>query len=265
MENNKKQVLFLSLAGIFLANALLAEMMGVKIFSAESTVGLSPANINILGYTLDFNLSAGVIIWPIVFIVTDIINEYFGKKGVKTISFLTVSCIAYAFFMLFVVTKLKPATFWLEINNEDADGHYFNIHFAFNKIYTQGLGIIVGSLMAFLMGQFIDVIAFQKLRSITGEKKIWLRATGSTLISQLVDSFVVLFIAFYALAPFEARWSLAQIISVGIINYIYKFVVAILMTPFIYLGHRIIDRYLGQDLAEKLKEKAAQAGFIDKN
>lgn len=257
MESNKKQILFLILAGIFLTNAILAEMIGVKIFSAESTFGFNPANINILGYTLDFNLTAGVVIWPVVFLTTDIINEYFGKKGVKKISFLAVGCIAYAFFMIFLVTKLDPATFWLDVNNTDDQGNFFNVDFAFNKIYTQGLGIIIGSLIAFLIGQLLDVYVFQKLRKITGEKKVWLRATGSTLISQLIDSFVVLAIAFYILAPAESRWPFAQIISVGIINYIYKFTVAIVLTPLIYLGHHFIDKYLGPELSNKMKDEAA--------
>lgn len=257
MKNSKKQTLFLILAGIFLTNAILAEMIGVKIFSAESTFGFNPANINILGYVLDFDLTAGVVIWPVVFVTTDIVNEYFGKKGVKRISFLAVGCISYAFFMIFIVTKLEPAGFWVDINNQDENGNPFNIDFAFNKIYLQGLGIIVGSLVAFLIGQFLDVYVFQKLRKITGEKKIWLRTTGSTLFSQLIDSFVVLMIAFYILAPAEARWPLSQVISVGIINYIYKFFVAIVMTPVIYFGHNVIDHYLGKELAEELKEEAA--------
>ena len=257
MEHNKKQLLFLILTGIFLTNAILAEMIGVKIFSAESTLGFNPANINILGYTLDFNLTAGVVIWPVVFIITDVVNEYFGKKGVKRISFLAVGCIAYAFFMILIVTKLDPATFWMDINRTDADGNSFNINFAFNKVYTQGLGIIVGSLVAFLIGQLLDVYVFHKLRSITGENKIWLRATGSTLISQLIDSFVVLMIAFYILAPSESRWPLSQVISVGIMNYMYKFFVAIVLTPVIYLVHHVINQFLGKNLADELKAEAA--------
>ena len=122
MKNNKKQILFLILTGIFLTNAILAEMIGVKIFSAESTFGFNPANINILGYVLDFNLTAGVMLWPVVFLTTDIINEYFGKKGVRKISFLAVGCIAYAFLMIFLATKLDPASFWLDVNNKDASG-----------------------------------------------------------------------------------------------------------------------------------------------
>ena len=146
---SKKQNLFIILGAIFLTNAILAELIGVKIFSLEASLGWEPANLNIFGYILDFNLTAGVMIWPVVFITTDIINEYFGKAGVRKISFIAVGCIMYAFLMIWAVTKLSPAAFWLEVNNVDADGNPFNMDFAFNKIYTQGLGIIIGSIIAF--------------------------------------------------------------------------------------------------------------------
>lgn len=258
---NKKQQLFIILAAIFLTNAILAELIGVKIFSLEETMGFRPVNLTILGYTLDFNLTAGVMIWPVVFITTDIINEYFGKKGVRKLSFIAVGCISYAFLMILLVTELVPAQFWLDVNSQDLDGNPFNINFAFNKIYTQGLGIIVGSITAFLIGQLLDVIVFQRLRKFTGEKMIWLRATGSTLVSQLVDSFVVLVLAFYLLAPEGSRWELSQVFSVATINYIYKFIVAILLTPLIYLGHYLIDNYLGREESNRIKSEAAESNF----
>src|SRR5690349_5644801 len=104
--DQKRNNLFIVLSGIFITNALLAEMIGVKIFSAEGTVGLAPAQLNILGFTMDFNLTAGVIIWPVVFITTDLINEYFGKPGVKKISYITMALIAYAFVVVFFTIKL---------------------------------------------------------------------------------------------------------------------------------------------------------------
>jgi queuosine precursor transporter len=251
----KKTNLFIILSSLFLTNAILAEIIGVKIFSAEKTIGFEPAGWTFFGeYILDFNLTAGAVIWPVVFISTDIINEYFGKKGVRKISFLTAIFIAYIFIVITVVTWLHPAPFWLDVNSPDPDGNPFNIDYAFNLIFRQGLGIIIGSLTAFLIGQLVDVYVFQKLRKWTGGKMIWLRATGSTLVSQLIDSFVVLGIAFYIFG----NWSWAQVVSVGIINYIYKFSVAILLTPLIYLGRGLIDRYLGKTYAEKMTEEAAQ-------
>ncbi len=250
--DQKKNRLFIILCGIFLTNALVAEMIGVKIFSGENTIGLDPAHLNILGFTMDFNLTAGAVIWPVVFITSDLINEYFGKPGVKRISYLTAALIAYAFIVIFLTMELPPAQWWLEANNKDAEGNHFNMEFAFNKIFGQGQRIIIGSLAAFLLGQLIDVFVFQQLRKISGPKMLWLRATGSTLVSQLVDSFVVLFIAFYGI------FSNDQIVAIGLTNYLYKFVVAILLTPLIYGGHYMIDRYLGKENAKKMAEDASQ-------
>ena len=158
------------------------------------------------------------------------------------------------FLVISLVTVLVPADFWLEVNATTPDGTPFNINYAFNLIFTQGLGIIIGSLTAFLLGQLIDVYVFQKLRAVTGPKLIWLRATGSTFVSQFIDSFVVLGIAFYIFG----NWELSQVLAVGIINYIYKFTVAILLTPLLYVGHGLIDRYLGKDLADQMMEEASE-------
>lgn len=262
---SKKQQLFIILAAIFLTNAILAEMIGIKIFSAEGALGLPPANIPLLGnYVLNFDLTAGVVIWPVVFLITDVINEYFGKKGVRKISYIAVGCISYAFLVIYAITLLPPAAFWMDINSTDPEGNAFNINYAFSTIFRQGLGIIVGSLVAFLLGQFLDVFIFQKLRRVTGHKMIWLRATGSTLVSQFFDSFVVLGVAFYLLAPEGSQWSIPQVLSVGIINYIYKFGVAILLTPVIYLAHYLIDRFLGKELSQEMQTQAADSskGFF---
>lgn len=248
--DQKRNRLFIVLAGIFITNALLAEIIGVKIFSAESTVGLQPAKLNILGFVMDFNLTAGALIWPVVFITTDLINEYFGKPGVKRVSYLTALLILYAFLVIFMAIELPAAAWWAQLKNED--GTTYNMDVAFNRILGQGLRIIVGSLTAFLVGQLVDVFIFQRLRRATGNRWLWIRATGSTLVSQLVDSFVVLFIAFYGVFAND------QIIAIGITNYIYKFTVAILLTPVIYLGHYLIDNYLGKENAIQISEDAAK-------
>ncbi|MEO1451393.1 MAG: queuosine precursor transporter, partial [Bacteroidota bacterium] len=190
----RETLLFIILGGFFITNALIAEFIGVKIFSLEATLGFDPVNWSFLGQEgLAFNLTAGVILWPVVFIMTDVINEYYGKKGVRLLSYLTVGLIAYAFLMVYLAMHVAPADFWLGVNKDIQP----NIDVAFNRVFGQGLWIIIASMVAFLVGQIVDVFVFQRLRKVTGAGKIWLRATGSTLVSQLIDSFIVLFIAFY--------------------------------------------------------------------
>ncbi|WP_343307203.1 queuosine precursor transporter [Chitinophaga niabensis] len=255
---DKPTKLFVILSGIFVANALIAEIIGVKIFSLEATLGLSPANLMILGDPYSFNMTAGVLLWPVVFIMTDIINEYYGVKGVKFLSFMAAGLIIFAFLIFYFATSLTPAGFFItmKVNSGVPD-----MDKAYQQILGQSSLIIIGSLTAFLVGQLVDVFAFHKIKKVTGEKKIWLRATGSTLVSQLVDSFVVLFIAFY-IGPRlynpnnEAVWSFGLVLSVCVINYIYKFAVAILLTPVIYWIHGIIERYLGHNKAAEMKQMA---------
>lgn len=247
---DKSTRLFYILGSFFVANALLAEFIGVKIFSLEATMGVSPANFTILGVeNLSFNLTAGVLLWPVVFIMTDIINEYFGKKGVRFLSFTAAALIAYAFFMVYFAIGLTPSDFWVE---RITPRSIVNMDMAFDAIFGQGLWIIIGSLVAFLIGQLVDVTVFHYFRAITGSSKIWLRATGSTLVSQFIDSFVVLFIAFYI----GAGWDIKLVLAIGFVNYIYKFLVAVLLTPILYLLHFIIDKYLGKEISNKLTYEA---------
>jgi len=137
--------------------------------------------------------------------------------------------------------------------SDDPDKHIDDMSLAFNGVMGQGLGIIIGSMVAFLVGQILDVAVFHKIKKITGDKKIWLRATGSTLISQFVDSYLVLVVAFYIWSD----WELSRVLAIGTVNLMYKFFVAILLTPLIYLAHHLIDRYLGEELAVKMKAEAA--------
>src|SRR3712207_4073080 len=109
---DKATRLFIILGGFFIANALIAELMGSKLFSLEQTLGLNPVNLTFFGQAFSFNLTAGVLLWPVVFIMTDIINEYYGPKGVRFLSYLTIILIAYAFLMFLLAIRLEPAPFW---------------------------------------------------------------------------------------------------------------------------------------------------------
>lgn len=256
-EITKKNKLFILLAGFFITNALVAEFIGTKIFSWEATLGLNPAQLNIFGKPLNFDMTAGVLLWPVVFIMTDLINEYYGKKGVRQLSFIAAGLLVYAFIAIYVSMSLKGSGWWL--NSQNGAG-ITNMENAFNAVFGQGLAIIVGSLVAFLVGQITDAYIFSKVKSKTGGNMIWLRATGSTVVSQLIDSFLVLFIAFNVGIKLgnhpEQAWPIEQVLRIGTLNYIYKFSVAILLLPLLYFVHHLVDRYLGKELSQKMQLQA---------
>jgi queuosine precursor transporter len=245
---DKPTKLFLGFTAFFCCNALIAEAIGTKLFSLEKLFGLRPANFTLFGQSgLSFTLTCGVLLWPLEFVITDIVNEYFGPKAVRRISLTAVILIAYAFLIYFLAIGIPPADVWLASSSQQGVP---NIQNAFSAIFGQGMKIIIGSLVAFLVSQVVDVTVFHQIKKRTGNKHLWLRATGSTLVSQLIDSYIVLFIAFSSIFP----WQL--ILAVGMMNYIYKFTVAIILTPLIYLVEGRIERYVGHDVAHKMKQVA---------
>ncbi len=247
---DKPTKLFLFITAFFVANALIAECIGGKIFSLEKLLGIKPSDFTLFGQSgLAFNLTCGVLLWPLEFIITDIVNEYYGPKAVRRISYIAIALISYAFIMFYGAMKIPPADFWI---GSKQDSGVPDMQAAFGGIFGQGMWIILGSLTAFLVSQIVDVTVFHKIKKITGEKWIWLRATGSTLVSQLVDSFIVLFIAF----KIGNGWSWQLVLAICLVNYIYKFTMAILLTPLIYLLERQIEKYVGHETAMKMKRVA---------
>jgi len=235
---SRKNTLFMVLGMVFLTNAIVAEFIGAKIFSLEKSFNLPPFQIQLFGGVFNFDMTAGVILWPILFVLTDIINEYFGKKGVQRLSWIAAILLVYSFIAVRVAMWLEGADFW--IGSGKSSG-LTDMSQAFNAVFGQGLMIILGSLVAFLIGQLVDAYIFKKLKDRTGDKFIWLRATGSTAISQFIDSYVVLVIAFYLGGNYDLLW----VIQVGTLNYIYKLGMAVVLLPVLYGVHVQIDRYLG--------------------
>ncbi|EAZ95405.1 hypothetical protein FBBAL38_06885 [Flavobacteria bacterium BAL38] len=215
MFQRKKDIIYVVLAGIFITNALVAELIGGKLIYVGNTV-----------------MSLGILPWPIVFITTDLINEYFGEKGVKKLSFITAGLIAYTFFLLLIGLQIPAVTGEGLISDEQ-----------FNAVFGQSMWIIIGSITAFLVSQLIDVTLFHYLKNKTGKKMLWLRSTGSTVISQLFDSFIVLGIAFWLPGKINAETFVASAFT----GYFVKLIIAIGLTPLIYLGHYLIDNYLGAE------------------
>jgi uncharacterized integral membrane protein (TIGR00697 family) len=232
---NRKNVVFIVLGGFFLTNAILGELIGSKlIYVGPSTLKIGP-----LG---PFEMSVGIVPWPVVFLATDLINEYFGRRGVRRLTFLTVGMIAYAYLVLILVLRIPASP-------SGIDGK------AFNAVFNQSKYIIVGSMIAFVISQLVDVMIFHLFRKRTGHALLWLRSTGSTVFSQMVDSIVVLYIGL----ALPYGWSAQKFASVAVTNYSVKLLVAVLVTPLIYLGHWLIELYLGKTLAEAMAEEAAIA------
>jgi hypothetical protein len=246
----KSTRLFLILGGFFIANALIAEIIGVKLFSLEKTLHMMPANMTILGESgLGFTLTVGIVIWPVVFIMTDIINEYYGVKGVRFLSLLTAAIIAFAFLVFYIAIHLAPDDYW--IGSQKNKG-VPDMQAAYTQILGQGMSIIFASLTAFLIGQMADATIFKKIKTLTGEKNIWMRATLSTLVSQLIDTVCVSYIYLY----FSLGFSFPRVTAIVITGYLYKFAIAIICTPIIYLVHNGIEEYLGKEKAKTMKHAA---------
>ncbi len=212
MFQSKKDIVYVILAGIFITNAVVAELIGGKLI-----------------YVGPYLMSVGILPWPVVFVTTDLINEYFGEKGVKKLSLITACLIAYCFVLLYVALKI-PAV--------KGDGLVTDEQFY--AVFGQSMWIIVGSITAFLVSQLIDVTIFHFFKRKTGNKMIWLRSTGSTVISQLFDSFIVLGIAFWM----TGKISTTDYIASAFTGYFVKLTIAILLTPVIYLGHSVIKNYI---------------------
>ena len=207
-------------------NAVVAELIGGKI------IQLGP-----------FIMSIGIIPWPVVFLTTDLINEYYGKNGVKKLTFITASLIAYALIVLFFSMNIPAAKDVSAVTDEQ-----------FQAVFGQSMWIIFASIVAFLTSQFVDVFIFWLLRNKTGGKMIWLRSTGSTVVSQLIDTFIVLGIAFWL----TGKMSTSEYVNAALTGYTFKLIIAIILTPLIYLGRYLVNNYLGKELSEQLIEQAAE-------
>jgi len=224
--NNKKDVVFLVLAGFFITNAIVAELIGGKLVMFFGT----------------FTQSVGIVLWPIVFVLTDIVNEFYGQSGVKKLSYVTLCLIAFTFLYLFVCMQI-PATISSPVSDLN-----------FKKVFGQSMYIMLGSMTAFLISQLVDSGVFWMLRNRTGKKMIWLRSTGSTVVSQLVDTFIVQFIAFVI----PGVWTMEVFLKNASYGYVFKLLVAVCVIPVIYLVHYLIDKYLGEEQSEEMVQHTAE-------
>ena len=222
---NRSQWLFVFLAGLFITNAVTAELISNKLIEI-------PLVFDAFGIEIGpFVTIVGILPWPVVFLLTDLLNEFYGYRAVRKLSWITAILIAYCF----LIVGLS-----MEIPAVNIPGSNLSDDSAYNKVFGQAQMVIVGSICAFLVSQLLDASLFSWIKSKTGDRFIWLRSTGSTLVSQLIDSYIVLYIGFVL----PGSLTFFDFMSIAPTNYVLKIMIAILLTPLIYLGHYLIHRYL---------------------
>ena len=228
---DRPQKLFVICAAIFFTELVVAEATASKFFVAFDL----PRSVWILGYEFpSVIMTAGVIAFPITFIVTDLMNEYYGPRGIGFVTVVGMVMIVFEF----AIIQAAMATPTADISPVPEE--------AFNTVFGASGRVIFGSIVAYLIGQVADITLFQGLRKLTKGKHLWLRATGSTIGSQFVDTLVVLSVAF------AGQLAVAEIVAITLFNYGYKFVIAIVITPLIYGAHRMMDAYLGHSTAAQM-------------
>ena len=225
---DRKTWLFVVLAGLFITNAVTAELISNKLISV-------PISFSLFGHKIGPLVTViGILPWPVVFLLTDLLNEFYGAKTVRKLSWITAGLILYCFVIVGVSLKI-PA---LEIpNSQLADNRSYNL------VFGQAQMVIVGSIAAFLFSQLLDASLFKWIKSKTGDRFIWLRSTGSTVISQLIDSYIVLFIGFVL----PGSMSFQDFLSIAPTNYLLKLLIGLSLTPLIYAGHFTVKKYLAKN------------------
>src|SRR3954466_542921 len=206
---DRKQRFFVFLTALFVAALVTGDFVGGKFFV-------------LFGHTF----SAGIIPFPLTFVLTDIVNEFYGTDGARRLTFVGLGAAVFVWGVIQVALHLPPSPM-SPISDE-----------VFHAAFGTASRLYIASLSAYVVGQLLDISIFRALRKTTGHRLLWLRATGSTVLSQMIDSFTVSFVF------------LAGTQSVGFIttnaasNYVGKLIMAVLLTPVIYAIHAIFRRRL---------------------
>lgn len=238
---SRPQKLFVICTAVFVTALVIAEATASKFFTAFTL----PFSLSIFGVQFDtVIMTAGVIAFPITFIVTDLLNEYYGKSGIRFVTLVGMAMIIFEFALLQIAMAVPTAS----ISPVPAE--------AFNTVFGASGRIIAGSLVAYLIGQLADITLFHWLRRLTHGRMLWLRATGSTFGSQFLDTLIVLTVAFAGQLRFQ------EILAITLFNYGYKFIIAVVITPVIYLFHWVMDRYLGHETAVEMIEQAEKGSEV---
>lgn len=238
---DKRVRLFMALAALFVVCLVLGDVIGGKLTSVE-----------VLG--VSFPISVGMVPFPVTFLLTDILNEFYGKRAARFVTWVGFAMVAFAIATL----QLAMAIPWAGFTREP--GWTGMTEAAFNNVFGGSQRILFASMVAYLTAQFIDIAVFHFFKRLTSNRFLWLRATGSTVVSQLVDTLVIQWIAWYGMMP------LSRIGQIAVSSYAVKLVVAIGLTPLIYAGHALLERVAGippvhlDERGEALEPRADFAG-----
>jgi hypothetical protein len=223
---DRSHKIFVWLTGIFITSLILANLVGALLFSFQLPFSypvidsMSPFHVK---WTPEVLLSAGIIPFPVTFILTDLVNEFYGKRGARFITWL-------GFGMSFLIFGYLLVGTWLPVDPRLT----VMPKPVFLTVASQYSGMFVASLTAYLIGQMLDIQLFHLFRAFTKHRFIWLRATGSTVVSQLFDSLIVTFVAFWG------QMEVNDMLRLALGNYTWKFVIAVGITPLLYLGHGVL-------------------------
>jgi uncharacterized integral membrane protein (TIGR00697 family) len=223
MKLDARLTLFVTLVGVFLTCLLVGNLIGGKL-----------TYVHALGR--DWVISVGEIPFPLTFILTDILNEFYGRTTARRVTLLGAAMIALTLAII-QAADLPP---WFPPAYTDPSWAKSNMTpFAFQNVFLNAAWIQIASLIAFLTANFVDIGVFFLIKRVTGERLLWLRATGSTAVSQLIDTVVIISIAF------GQKLDGHTLLSLMVTSYVVKVTVAVLVTPVIYALHELLERAWG--------------------
>jgi uncharacterized integral membrane protein (TIGR00697 family) len=219
MQLDTRGKLFVFLAALFVTSLVVGDLIGGKLMG-----------VPFFGTTQI--LSAGFLPFPITFLLTDLLNEFYGKSAARTVTFVG---LAMAVFTL-VVLMLAVAAPWHPVTQGETWGGLTPK--TYDAVFASGQRILVASMVAYVFAQLLDIAVFHRLKKLTNGRFLWLRATGSTVISQLLDTIVIQYLVW------NESLDVAKLSSLIIGSWLGKLIIAVALTPLIYAGHALLIRVL---------------------
>lgn len=247
--DRRRETLLLASCALFTGFFVTAEILGAKLWTF-TVFGLTPASLGVSD-SPHFIATAGILAFPLTFVLTDIVNEYFGVAVVRVFTFLAIAVNLLLQPVIQAAIRVPTISFQAGVESE-------RLHDAYTLAFGQTWTIVAASLVAFLIAQLVDARVFTALRHATGGRYLWLRAQGSTVISQVIDTLTVIFLAFYVIPELlgQPHMRAGEAWTISLTNYVYKFVIAVGITPVLYLVHFGVEAWLGRDRAHALAQAA---------